>query len=70
MFISLFCHQIFDTSKFTLLYKIFKTAKLVIPDLIILNNTNTELLAVNCPQNNELDVLTFNIMAKELTYFI
>ncbi len=45
--ISLFRHQTLDLLKLTLLYKTLKAARLAIADRVILNCTNTELLATN-----------------------
>ena len=45
--ISLFCNQILDSSKLTLLHKTLKAAKFAMADRIVLNRTNTELLAAN-----------------------
>ncbi len=45
--ISLFCHQTLDSSKFTFLHKTLEAAKLAMIDRIVLNCTNTELLASN-----------------------
>ncbi len=45
--ISLFCHQTLDSPKFTLLHKTLKAARLAMADRILLNYTNTELLAAN-----------------------
>ena len=46
-FILLFRHQTLDSSKLTLLQKTLKAARLAMTDRIVLNRTNTELLAVN-----------------------
>ncbi len=45
--ISLFCNQTLDSPKLTLLHKTLKAARLAIVDCIVLNRTNTELLAAN-----------------------
>ena len=46
-FILLFRHQTLDSSKLTLLQKTIKAARLAMTDRIVLNRTNTELLAAN-----------------------
>lgn len=43
----LFQHQILDYPKLTFLYKTLKAARLVIIDRVVLNPTNTKLLAAN-----------------------
>lgn len=45
--ISLFRHQTLNSSKLALLHKALKTARLAMADRIVLNCTNTELLAAN-----------------------
>ena len=45
--ISLFHYQTLDSSKLTLLHKILKAARLAMADRVILNRTNTDLLAAN-----------------------
>ena len=45
--ISLFRHQTLDSPKLTLLPKTLKAARLAMADRIVLNRTNTELLAAN-----------------------
>lgn len=45
--VSLFCYQTLDFLKLTLLHKILKAARLAIADRVVLNRTNTELLAAN-----------------------
>ncbi len=45
--ISLFRHQTLDSPKLTLLHKTLKAARLAMADRIVLNRTNTELLAAN-----------------------
>ncbi len=45
--ISLFRYQTLDSSKLTLLHKTFKAARFAIADRVILNHTNTDLLAAN-----------------------
>ena len=45
--VSLFRHQTLDSPKLTLLHKTLKAARLAIADQVILNHTNTELLAAN-----------------------
>ncbi len=51
--ISLFCHQTLDSSKLTLLHKTFKAARFAIADRIVLNCTNTGLLAANTREKQE-----------------
>ncbi len=36
---------------------------------IVLNHTNTELLAVNTQKNNKFNVRTLNMLIKELVYW-
>lgn len=45
--VSLFRHQTWDLPKLTLLYKTLKAARLAMADRVVLNRTNTELLAAN-----------------------
>ncbi len=45
--ISLFRHQTLDSPKLTLIHKTLKAARLAMADHIVLNRTNTELLAAN-----------------------
>ena len=45
--ISLFPHQTLDSPKLNLLHKTLKAARLAIADRVILNRTNTDLLAAN-----------------------
>ena len=40
-------HKILNLPKFTLLHKTFNVARFAMADRLILNHTNTELLAVN-----------------------
>ena len=58
--VSLFSHQTLDSSKLTLLHKTLKAARLAIADRVILNRTNTELLAANTRKKQRLGVLAFN----------
>ena len=46
-FISLFRHETLDSPKLTLLHKTLKAASLAMADRIVLNRTNTELIAAN-----------------------
>ncbi len=67
--ISIFRHQTLDSPKLTLLHKTFKAARLAMADCIVLNRTNTELLAANThKKNNQLNVRALNTMVKELAY--
>lgn len=43
-----------------LLYKTLKVARLAIANKVILNRTNTEVLAANTQKNGTLNVLEFN----------
>ena len=45
--ISLFRHQTLDLLKLTFLHKTLKAARLAMADKVVLNRTNTELLAAN-----------------------
>ncbi len=45
--ILLFRHQTLDSPKLTLLHKTFKAARLAMADKVVLNRTNTDLLAAN-----------------------
>ena len=51
--ISLFQYQTLDLPKLTLLYKTFKAARLAMADRIVLNYTNTELLAANTQKKRQ-----------------
>ena len=57
-----------DSSKLTLLQKTLKAARLAMTDRIVLNRTNTELLAANTRKNNELNVRELNTIFKGLAY--
>ena len=45
--VSLFRDQTLDSPKLTLLHKTLKAARLAMADRVVLNRTNTELLAAN-----------------------
>ena len=45
--VSLFSYQTLDSPKLIFLHKILKAARLAIADCVVLNCTNTELLAAN-----------------------
>ena len=51
--ISLFCHQTLDFPEFILLHTTFKAVRLAIANNIVLNCTNTELLAANTQKKQQ-----------------
>lgn len=54
--ILLFQNQTLDLPKLTLLHKTFKAAMLAMADRVVLNCTNTELLATNTQKNGEYKI--------------
>ena len=62
--VSLFRHQALDSPKLALLHKSLKAARLAIADKVVLNRTNTDLLAANTRKNSVQNVLAFNTTVK------
>ena len=52
--VSLFRHQTLDLPKLTLLHKTLKAARLAMADKVVLNRTNTELLAANTRKKRQV----------------
>ena len=53
--VSLFRYQTLDSPKFNLLHKTLKAARLAMADRVILNRTNTELLAANTQKKQRIE---------------
>lgn len=69
--VSLFRHQTLDSTKFAILYKTLKAARLAMADSVVLSHTNTELLAADTQKkNNELNVPASNTTLKELSFWV
>ena len=66
--VSLFRDQTLDSPKLILLHKTLKAARLAMADRVILNRTNTELLAANIQKNNKQSVPEFNTVVKVLVF--
>lgn len=67
--VSLFRHQTLDSTKFAILHKTLKAARLAMADSVVLSHTNTELLSANTrKKNNELNVPASNTTLKELAF--
>lgn len=66
--ISLFRHKTLDSPELSLLHKTLKAARLAMADRVVLNRTNTELLAANTRKNDEHNELELHTMVKVLVF--